>query len=202
MDLTNQRATCKDCAKYNDKRGYTGRGMCERYIMLVSPDAEICGRFTPKGRRKLSKAERRAIWEDAGGRCQYCGCEVRLASMEVDHVVPYICGGKDERSNMVCACHACNNYKHTYGVNGMRDQIERLPDKLMSDTTFKLAVRYGLVTITKKPVVFEFERRHGRVRECNECIHYDEVDNGCNLTMMHCNHGDICKEFQEKGDHR
>lgn len=193
MDLTNQRATCKDCAKYN-----ASWGGCQRYIMHVEPDHDICGVYTPKGRRKLSKAERRAIWEDAGGKCQYCGCEVRLSSMEVDHVVPYICGGKDERSNMVCACHACNNYKHCYGVDGMRDQLERLPDKLMRDTTFKLAVRYGLVTIIKKPVVFEFERRYSRVRECNECAHFDEVDRGCALSLRYCDHGDICKEFQEK----
>ena len=194
MDLTNQISTCKDCAKY------TQDGWCEFCCIHVSHDHRICCRFSPKGRRKLSKAERRAIWEDAGGKCQYCGSAVRLSAMEVDHVVPYICGGKDERSNMVCACHACNNYKHAYGVNGMRDQIERIPDKLMNDTTFKLAVRYGLVQVTKKPVVFAFERRHGRVRECNECAHFDELHRACKLTQMHCDHGDICKEFQEKGD--
>ena len=77
--------------------------------------------------------------------CPKCGSMVHWYSEEVDNGTGY---------ETVDAYGECINSDCDFGVKGLRDQIERIPDKLMSDTTFKLAVRYGLVTITLSPRVW------------------------------------------------
>lgn len=65
-------------------------------------------------RRRLTKEERRAVYEKMGGHCAYCGCKLRYSDMQVDHVVPlngYSVQGPDELDNMLPACRSCNHYK-------------------------------------------------------------------------------------------
>jgi 5-methylcytosine-specific restriction endonuclease McrA len=50
------------------------------------------------------------------GKCYYCGCKMtkkshRLNSATVDHVVPLDRGGRNDPSNLVIACSACNSSK-------------------------------------------------------------------------------------------
>src|SRR5439155_2183539 len=47
-----------------------------------------------------------AKWEH---RCAYCGGS--LLPLELDHVVPRSRGGSDRSSNLVAACHGCNQQK-------------------------------------------------------------------------------------------
>ncbi len=46
-------------------------------------------------RRKLSKAERVEIHNKYDGHCAYCGCEIDISKMQVDHVKPLRIGGTD-----------------------------------------------------------------------------------------------------------
>ena len=39
-------------------------------------------------RRKLNKSERLAVYDKTNGHCAYCGKEITLQQMQVDHVVP------------------------------------------------------------------------------------------------------------------
>jgi len=48
-----------------------------------------------------------AIFKRDGGRCIYCGA----LAQEIDHVIPFEWGGKQIRSNGVCACIKCNRQK-------------------------------------------------------------------------------------------
>lgn len=43
--------------------------------------------------------------------CQYCGCNLDLQSVTVDHVVPRVKGGITRWENVVCACGRCNSIK-------------------------------------------------------------------------------------------
>ncbi len=62
-------------------------------------------------RRRLTKEERRAVYDKMGGHCAYCGCELHYKDMQVDHVVPLRKGGPDVPDNMLPACRSCNHYK-------------------------------------------------------------------------------------------
>ena len=39
-------------------------------------------------RRRLTKEERRAVYDKTHGHCAYCGCNIGFEDMQVDHVVP------------------------------------------------------------------------------------------------------------------
>lgn len=113
-------------------------------------------------RRKLSKQERMTVYEKMQGHCAYCGCELKYEDMQVDHVIPlngWKEQGTDTLDNMLPACRSCNAYKHRMPVEAFRKMVENMPRTLMRDcTTYRNAVRFGLVTPNEHPVVFYFER--------------------------------------------
>lgn len=109
-------------------------------------------------RRKLRKLERQRIYAKTGGRCAYCGHEITLQQMQVDHIVPLYNGGTEDTANYLPACRSCNHYKSTLGLEKFRVVLERMPDVLARDSvTYRNAVRFGLVSPTPHPVVFYFE---------------------------------------------
>lgn len=110
-------------------------------------------------RRRLTQEERRSIYETMGGHCAYCGCEISLKDMQVDHIVPLRKGGADDLSNMFPSCRSCNHYKSTLDVEQFRHMIEKMPETLMrNNIAYRNAVRFGLVLPMPQEVVFYFER--------------------------------------------
>lgn len=59
----------------------------------------------------LTLADWRAILEEYGHRCAYCGRDD--VALTRDHVVPLCKGGNHTRSNVVPACRSCNTRKGT-----------------------------------------------------------------------------------------
>lgn len=112
-------------------------------------------------RRKLTKAERKLIYEKCKGHCAYCGCELKYKDMQVDHVIPLNgCKeqGEDAIENMLPSCRSCNHYKSAAPLEYFRKAVERFPSVLMRDSvTYKNAVRFGLVHPDPHPVKFYFE---------------------------------------------
>lgn len=52
---------------------------------------------------------RRAIFEQSGGRCHYCGTVLDLTGKwHIEHQLPRALGGGDEGLNLVAACVPCN----------------------------------------------------------------------------------------------
>lgn len=122
--------------------------------------------YTPPKRRTISKRERQQVHEKYRGHCAYCGAEISVTQMQVDHLIPmefydtYKAEGidLDQMDNFMPACRSCNNYKSTYTLEKFRKAIERWPEVLMRDNvTYRNAVRYGLVIPKPHPVKFYFE---------------------------------------------
>ncbi len=113
-------------------------------------------------RKKLTKAERQQVYEKCKGHCAYCGCDLEYKNMQVDHIIPlngWREEGADTLDNMFPACRSCNHYKSRSTLEGFRRMVEAMPDTLMRDsTTYRNAVRFGLVIPNKKPIIFYFER--------------------------------------------
>ena len=118
---------------------------------------------------KLTKAQRATLAEKFGGRCAYCGNPLG-SKWHADHIAPIVRNdwlktprGPDypERNtleNMNPACAPCNIDKHSMSLESWRQAIQRSNEVLLRDvSTFRRAVRYGLVTLANKPVVFYFE---------------------------------------------
>lgn len=93
------------------------------------------------------------------GRCAYCGVEISQKGMQVDHFKPRYHGGTDDLENLYPACHGCNNYKLTFSIEELRQQIAMQPERAaQKSVNYRLALRYGLIQETGAPVVFYFER--------------------------------------------
>jgi hypothetical protein len=115
--------------------------------------------YNPPKRRKLTKSERREVYDKMHGHCAYCGCEITMQQMQIDHVVALRRGGADALDNMFPACRSCNHYKDTLTLEDFRDSVQKFPAVLMRDSvTYKNAVRYGLVIPNPGKVVFYFEK--------------------------------------------
>lgn len=113
-------------------------------------------------RKQLSKQERLQVYEKCNGRCAYCGCELPLKDMQVDHIIPLALINDDKSEtflNYLPACRSCNYYKSAMSLETFRRMVERMPDVLVRDSvTYRNAVRFGLVTPTPHKVEFYFEK--------------------------------------------
>ena len=115
-------------------------------------------RITGSRRRKaLSKDMRAQVYEMYGGHCAYCGKEIDIKEMQVDHVQSVYLGGEDEITNYRPACRQCNFYKSTLSVEGLREQLGLIVGRLEKLLTFRLALAHGLIRLTGRPVKFYFE---------------------------------------------
>jgi len=123
--------------------------------------------FNPPERKRISKQQRKKIYEKFDGHCAYCGKEISLSEMQSDHMIPmefyeaYKAIGQniDDIENLVPACRSCNNYKSSLTLEKFRAAIERFPAVLLRDSvTYRNAVRFGMVEPKPHKVVFYFER--------------------------------------------
>lgn len=110
-------------------------------------------------RKRLSKEDRQKIYDSTGGRCAYCGENITINEMQVDHVFPIYRGGADDIENMLPTCRACNFYKSTMSLEDFRNQVQTLPERLEKLFIYRLAKKHGLINEThKRPVQFWFEQ--------------------------------------------
>lgn len=117
----------------------------------------------------LSKQQRATLREKFGGLCAYCGQPLG-DKWHADHIEaidrewwkpgsPATKPELDTLENMNPACPPCNLDKHAQSLEGWRKAIQRSNEVLQRDvSTFRRAVRYGLVQLSDRPVAFHFEQ--------------------------------------------
>jgi len=105
------------------------------------------------------KPNRLLVYNKFGGHCSYCGVELDLCNMQIDHIKPKASGqSTEEISNYNPACPICNNWKHRDDLESFRRSIEQQTRKCRDySRNYRMAERYGLVQEITKPVVFYFE---------------------------------------------
>jgi 5-methylcytosine-specific restriction endonuclease McrA len=117
------------------------------------------------------KIDRQKVYDKCSGHCAYCGVEITLKQMQVDHIEPHwhtltedqavrakIVKGSHDLDNLNPSCARCNKWKSTYSVEHFRKVVETSLDRLERDTpNFRLARDFGLIEVKPKNVVFYFE---------------------------------------------
>jgi hypothetical protein len=84
-----------------------------RSIEDVAVIARLLRSSRPKRETIRSKAATLLfLIEDQEWVCAYCDVNLRIAPVEIDHIVPVACGGGSEISNLVASCAGCNRRKH------------------------------------------------------------------------------------------
>ena len=123
--------------------------------------------------KKLKKIDREQIWLKYNKKCAYCGVEITMKQMQVDHIKPLyrndnvttlevwgVERGTDDVDNLNPSCARCNKWKSTYSLETFREIVQTSINRLERDTpNFRLARDYGLLKVTPDPVIFFFERK-------------------------------------------
>lgn len=128
-------------------------------------------------RKPISKELRKQVYDKYNGHCAYCGRELKMNEMQVDHIIPVMksyYGIKEEAlkvrhmikdgsfnsiDNLMPACRACNFYKSMNDIEGFRRRIlTELEHTCRSTFQTKLAIQYGMIEYKPWDGKFYFER--------------------------------------------
>lgn len=117
-------------------------------------------------RKSITKSMRQAVYDKYDGHCAYCGCELKLNEMQVDHIKSVYkseCFNEyvdDTFDNYMPACRQCNFYKSTFDLEEFRTRLtEVMFENLKKDFNYRLALKYGMVSENEiLPIKFYFEK--------------------------------------------
>jgi 5-methylcytosine-specific restriction endonuclease McrA len=122
--------------------------------------------------KDITNTKRYLVFNKYGGKCAYCGCDLNKLNFNVDHINPLYRGWKQNQlkkekgtskiENLNPSCFSCNCSKSSYSIDEWRKELELKTTRLLRDSSqFRIAERFGLVKINKKPLVFYFEKIGG-----------------------------------------
>jgi len=104
------------------------------------------------------KLDRQLIIEKYDYHCAYCGCEITLKTMQVDHKTSIHIGGTNDIENLMPACRLCNHYKRAETLETFRGYIVDMLRKLEKVYIFRVSEKYGMINWKKWDGLFYFER--------------------------------------------
>jgi len=108
--------------------------------------------------KNIMKIDRQLVLEKYDNHCAYCGCEITLKTMQVDHVLSKHNGGTDTLDNFMPACISCNHYKRAGGVECLRQLLLDMHRKLRNIYIFKVSEKYGMIQWNEWGGKFYFEK--------------------------------------------
>jgi 5-methylcytosine-specific restriction endonuclease McrA len=116
------------------------------------------------------KINRQLVYEKYDGHCSYCGCDISLKEMQVDHVVSkfhfkfkiskkYTDVDLNDMENLNPSCRVCNKWKSSHSLEQFRKEIGEQLNRLNEyNANFRFAKKYSLVEETPHPIIFYFEK--------------------------------------------
>lgn len=113
----------------------------------------------------VNKQTRERVWKKFGGHCAYCGKDLTLKQMQVDHMFPQAILLRDQSQadsihsidNLYPSCRRCNHYKRSYTLPEFRKLLSTLYLRIQQIYIVKVAIDYGIITIRPFDGVFWFE---------------------------------------------
>lgn len=112
---------------------------------------------------------RKNILAKYDGHCAYCGKELELRDMQIDHQIPksynYRMIGLFQQDTLYCeqyenlfpACRRCNHYKRDDTLEQFRLKMKTLHERIMDIYIVKVAIDFGIVKIEPFDGKFYFE---------------------------------------------
>jgi len=124
------------------------------------------------------KINRNQVYVKYKGHCAYCGEEINIKDMQVDHIIPkrnfetsiknnfripsflkhLTLDDMNHIDNLNPTCRVCNNWKGSHYLELFRseisEQVKRLNER---SSNYRMAKKYGQLKETIKPIVFYFE---------------------------------------------
>lgn len=132
------------------------------------------------------KKLRSEVFEKFNGHCAYCGIEIKLNEMQIDHIVPQrswniIFKNREHTiifkkhvpsflfhltendlhhiDNLNPACRVCNKWKNAHYLELFRSELQDQVNRLNArNANFRIAKKFGQLQETPKPIIFYFEK--------------------------------------------
>ena len=116
------------------------------------------------------KIDRGKVYSKYDGHCGYCGKEITIKEMQVDHMIPksavYYQLRKDENAiekihcfdNLMPTCRRCNHYKRADNIEQFRISMKDLHKRLEKIYINKVALDFGIIEIKPFNGIFYFEQ--------------------------------------------
>ena len=98
-------------------------------------------------RKTIPRTIRLQVLKKYNNHCAYCGCELDMKTLRVDHLVPFYHGGADDIDNYMPSCRSCNFYKSTLDLEKFRDRLGTMHDRIVAPFIVRLGMQYGIVKI-------------------------------------------------------
>lgn len=116
----------------------------------------------------INKKTREDVHKKFDGHCAYCGKEITIKEMQVDHMYPKAYGesyarmvGKVELESMenyMPSCRRCNHYKRADSLESFRKSMNSLNERIEKIYIVKVAMDFGLLTLKQFDGKFYFEK--------------------------------------------
>lgn len=106
----------------------------------------------------MKKEFRQNIWNKYGQKCAYCGEDLEYKKMQVDHIEPKYLGGKNLLENYNPSCRQCNFYKSTFSIDGFREQLYLITERIKKPFIVRLAMKYGIISFKPFDGKFYYEK--------------------------------------------
>jgi 5-methylcytosine-specific restriction endonuclease McrA len=109
------------------------------------------------------KIDRGKVHSKYGGHCAYCGKEITVKEMQIDHFQAQLWDKLDGRKpdnsieNLMPSCAECNRYKAAWSIELIREWLEKSKKQLLKTQNLRILHRMGGFAISDKPIKFYFE---------------------------------------------
>lgn len=109
------------------------------------------------------KINRQQVLDKFQSKCGYCGKDINLKSMQIDHIIPKCQVNKNNYEtingldNLMPSCRSCNHYKRGDNLEQFRYKISTLHKRVCSHYIGKVAIDYKIVEIEPFKNKFYFE---------------------------------------------
>ncbi len=116
----------------------------------------------------MKKELREKVWLKYDKHCAYCGSEIELKDMQIDHIIPvyrdWDAGtllrygwkkGFNEFDNYNPSCRQCNFYKATFSIEEFRERLLDVHKRILNVFLVKIGLKYGILEF-KKPFEGKF----------------------------------------------
>lgn len=104
------------------------------------------------------KISRQEVHQKYYGHCAYCGKEITIKEMQIDHKIAQRNGGTDDIENLMPSCRRCNHYKRANSLDTFRQLVYEIPQKLSKEYLVKVGLDYELIEFNTKNIKFYFEK--------------------------------------------
>jgi 5-methylcytosine-specific restriction endonuclease McrA len=117
----------------------------------------------------MGKINREEVYNRYEGHCGYCGKDITLKEMQIDHIIPkwklqdpiYFNTTAEQVEcfeNYMSSCRRCNHYKRGDTLEQFRTKMKTLHERIEKEYINKVGIDFKIIQLTPFDGIFYFEK--------------------------------------------